>query len=97
MAQRIHAESEAASKLFLSHAELRSNGPHVDHGRHMDPVIAFVRLATGIRDRLFQAAADAVSNLAHFRCVLPVLANSSVSRRKSFRSFWLKSAFSFLA
>src|SRR5271166_2453709 len=70
MAQRIDAESELVGELFLSHAELRSNGAHVDPCRDMDLVIAFLHPAARIGDGFLQAAADAVGYLAHF-FVLP--------------------------
>ena len=56
--------SEPAGKLFLSHAELRSNSPHVNKGRYMDPVIAFLSLAARIGDGFLQTATDAASHLA---------------------------------
>src|SRR5690349_20629813 len=94
MTQGVDAESETSGEFLLGHTELRTNEPNVDHGRDVNPIRALFRLTTRIGNCVLEAATDTASYLAHF--VPPYVSTKSfVSRRKSFRSLWLKSARSF--
>src|SRR5271165_5185884 len=97
MAQRVDAEPEPAGEFLLRHLQTHPDRPHVDLLGHMHAIGARVRLPPCIGRRLLQATTDTVSNLAHGLLLLNVSTSSAVSRRKSLRSCWLRSARSFLA